>query len=57
VKLTKPQQSKKGHTHRPDEANVDHVDAKANGRSGTVDIGKGLCRACNLEKSDGPPRW
>jgi RHS repeat-associated protein len=42
----------KGVTPPPNEAHVDHIDAKSNGGSGTPDNGQVLCRDCNIKKRD-----
>ncbi|SPP99997.1 hypothetical protein NBG4_1480001 [Candidatus Sulfobium mesophilum] len=43
-------QSKKGVTPPSNETQVDHIDPKANGGSGTPNNGQVLCRECNLKK-------
>jgi 5-methylcytosine-specific restriction endonuclease McrA len=44
------QQSKKGVTPPGNETQVDHVDPKAKGGSGTPNNGQILCRDCNQKK-------
>lgn len=44
----------KGKTPPKNEAQVDHVDAKASGGSGTPNNGQILCRGCNIEKGTKP---
>jgi 5-methylcytosine-specific restriction endonuclease McrA len=45
-------QSKKGVTPSGTERQVDHIDPKSKGGSGTPDNGQVLCRDCNIDKSD-----
>ncbi|QRE04062.1 RHS repeat-associated core domain-containing protein [Flavobacterium psychrophilum] len=47
---TKATQSKKGVTPSKRETQVDHVNRKRNGGSGTPNNGQVLCRGCNLDK-------
>src|SRR2546429_365962 len=54
-KLTKPAQSQKGVTPPETDAQVDHVDPKANSGSGDPSNGAGACRVCNNRKSDNVP--
>ncbi|MEV8438665.1 SpvB/TcaC N-terminal domain-containing protein [Actinosynnema sp. NPDC051121] len=54
-KLTKPAQSKRGVTPPRTDAQVDHVNPKANNGSGDPSNGQGLCRVCNNAKSDNVP--
>ncbi|MFN7241081.1 MAG: HNH endonuclease, partial [Chitinophagales bacterium] len=46
------QQSKSGVTPPKTETQVDHINPKSNGGSGTPDNGQVLCRDCNIQKSD-----
>jgi hypothetical protein len=55
VETTKPQQSQKGVTPPENETNVDHINPKSNGGSGTPDNGQVLCRGCNLDKGPKVP--
>ncbi|HSX68932.1 RHS repeat-associated core domain-containing protein, partial [Nocardioides sp.] len=57
VRLTVAQQSKAGVTPRPDEAAVDHIEAMSKGGSGDPSNTQGLCRVCNIRKSDGDAPW
>ncbi|WP_306356773.1 MULTISPECIES: PA14 domain-containing protein [unclassified Nocardia] len=50
--VTKPPQSKKGVPTDPNSWQVDHIDPKANGGSGTPENGQLLCASCNNWKSD-----
>lgn len=52
---TKPDQSKKGVTPPTTDRQVDHVNPKSKGGSGTADNGQVLCRDCNNKKSDKVP--
>jgi RHS repeat-associated protein len=55
IETTKPEQSKKGVTPPKTDTQVDHIDPKSNGGSGTPENGQVLCRGCNIEKSDKLP--
>jgi hypothetical protein len=57
VELLPATRSTSGVTPNPREAQVDHIDAKANGGSGDPSNGQGLCRLCNGAKSSGPQPW
>ncbi|WP_329467214.1 PA14 domain-containing protein [Streptomyces sp. NBC_01431] len=50
--VVQPQKSQRGVTPSQDEWNVDHMEPKAHGGSGTPDNGQLLCRWCNRWKSD-----
>jgi RHS repeat-associated protein len=45
-------QGKKGVTPAKNETNIDHVEAKSKGGSGTPNNGQVLCRDCNIKKSN-----
>jgi hypothetical protein len=45
-------QGKKGVIPAKNETNIDHVEAKSKGGSGTPDNGQVLCRDCNIKKSN-----
>ena len=51
VETIEPKRHEKGVSLPDNEAHVDHIIAKSNGGSGTVENGQVLCRLCNLEKS------
>ena len=53
---TPGQQGTKGVTPPDNETNVDHIDPKSNGGSGTPENGQVLCRACNLDKGNKTPQ-
>ncbi|MFF2073148.1 PA14 domain-containing protein [Kitasatospora sp. NPDC058162] len=50
--VTKPQKSQRGVTPSNDEWQVDHMEPKSQGGSGTADNGQLLCRWCNRWKGD-----
>ena len=52
VETIEPKRHEKGVRPPDNEAHVDHILAKSNGGSGTVENGQVLCRLCNLEKSN-----
>ena len=52
VETIEPKRHEKGVSPPDNEAHVDHIIAKSNGGSGTVENGQVLCRLCNLEKSN-----
>ncbi|MFN5850160.1 MAG: HNH endonuclease [Chitinophagales bacterium] len=52
IETTPAQQSKSGVTPPKTETQVDHINPKSNGGSGTPDNGQVLCRDCNIQKSD-----
>lgn len=57
VELVYPAKSMKDVTPPTNEAQVDHVDAEADGGSGDPSNGQATCRVCNRLKSDGPQPW
>ena len=52
VETIEPKRHEKGVSLPDNEAHVDHIIAKSNGGSATVENGQVLCRLCNLEKSN-----
>ena len=52
VETIEPKRHEKGVSPPDNEAHIDHIIAKSNGGSGTVENGQVLCRLCNLEKSN-----
>jgi len=52
VETTPATQSKKGVSPSGTERQVDHINAKSKGGSGTPDNGQSLCRNCNIKKSN-----
>jgi RHS repeat-associated protein len=55
VNTTKPQKSQKGVTPPSTDTQVDHIDPKSNGGSGTAENGQVLCRGCNIDKGNKVP--
>lgn len=55
VTTVKAKQSKNGVTPSKRETQVDHIEPKSKGGSGTPDNGQVLCRDCNIKKSDKVP--
>lgn len=52
VETTTPKRLRKGDKRDRTETNVDHIEAKAKGGSGTPENGQILCFDCNLKKRD-----
>ena len=52
IETVPAKQSKKGVTPPKNETNVDHVDPKSKGGSGTPSNGDVRCRECNIKKSN-----
>lgn len=55
VETTKPEKSQRGVTPPSTDRQVDHIDPKSNGGSGTAENGQVLCRTCNIDKSNKIP--
>lgn len=52
VTTTKPSKSERGVTPPKTDRQIDHIEPKSKGGSGTAENGQVLCRTCNREKSD-----